>query len=102
VVVFSLVAVGRRGRRRCPRCGVVVGWRGDRGPIPLERAGGFVVGTGTVGTGTVGAGEVVVGGAVVGGAVVGADVVGTAVVGVVVGVVVVGASWSSACAWVPS
>jgi hypothetical protein len=67
---------------------VVVGWaRGTAGPIPLERDGGFVVGTGTVGTGTVGAGTVgagavvVVGGVVVGGVVVGGIVVGGVVVG---------------------
>jgi hypothetical protein len=71
---------------------VVVGWaRGIAGPIPLERDGGFVVGTGTVGTGTVGAGAVVVGAAVVGVVVVGGVVVGGVVVGgVVVGRVVVG------------
>jgi hypothetical protein len=70
---------------------VVVGWaRGTAGPIPLERDGGFVVGTGTVGTGTVGAGTVGAGAVVVGAAIVGV-VVGAAIVGVVVvGGVVVG------------
>lgn len=84
---------------------VVVGWAsGTGGPIPLERDGGFVVGTGTVGTGTVGTGTVctgalvvaclvgavvVVGGAYLGGVVVGGVELGGVVVRVVRAVVAV-------------
>ena len=63
--------------------------RGTGGPIPLERVGGFVVGTVVVGTVVVGTGTVRPGALVVGALV--AVVVGTVVVGtVVVGTVVVG------------
>lgn len=69
---------------------VVVGWAsGTGGPIPLERDGGFVVGTGTVGTGTVGTGTVCTGALVV------ASLVGAVVVvgGAYLGAVVVGGAY---------
>ncbi len=60
VVVFGLetvVVVAGRVVGGAPAVVVVVGSaRGTGGPIPLERAGGFVVGTGTVGTVVVGTG----------------------------------------------
>jgi len=92
-VVFGLETVAVVAGRvvgGAPAVVVVVGSaRGTGGPIPLERDGGFVVGTGTVGTVVVGTGTVRPGALVVGALV--AVVVGTVVVGtVVVGTVVVG------------